>query len=54
MDRRNIPPHNKSCLHQAHSQHQLKWGEMQSNSFKIGTRQRCTLDQYIFNVVLGV
>lgn len=38
-DSKNIPKH-KSNLEQAHSQHQIKWKETQSNSSKIRNNLR--------------
>ena len=39
-DIRNISKHNKGHWQQANSQHQIKWGETQSDSSKIRTKTR--------------
>ena len=49
-----ILQHNKGSLQQAHSQYQLKWREIQSNSTKIRNNKGCTLSPYLLNIALEV
>lgn len=48
----DIPKHNKSSLHQANNQNQLKGEKLKAISLKPESRQGCSLSPYLFNMVL--
>lgn len=50
----DIPHLIKAILQQAHSQHQLKWKEIQNISTKIRNETRLSISQYLSNIVLEV
>jgi hypothetical protein len=48
-DTKYIPMNNKTNLHQAYSQHQIKWMKTQHSSDTIGTRKGCSLHPIQYN-----